>query len=763
MAESEDSKKAENRKLDDITNNLTKLNITTDQIGETSHSTGLNTNSYLSNIAVLANTLVNQSRSSLQSQETVAKAELEARKEAARAGKEKAVVQDVLVTNWQDEQKNEEGGGFLSGLKDILKTKMIMGGLSIGSLFGKGGIKKLLATLGTTLFTGIKTAFGAIGTKFTTLLGPSIMKFMGPAAIVAGLALALKSGFDGWVNSADWGVSKISGFLGGFLGGEADGGIKNSFKNAGKWALIGAGIGSVVPVIGTLVGGLVGAAIGGILGFFGAKKIAKAFDKIGAWFKKSWKGITKAWKGITKFVSEIWDKVVTWFKEKWEWASGGIAAGWTSVSGYISEIWDKVVTWFKEKWEWASGGIAAGWTSLSGYISEKWDKVVTWFKEKWEWASEGIAAGWTNLSGYISEKWQKVKTWFSEKLAWASGGIAAGWTTLSNYVSDIWEKVKTWFTSLFSWGKKAGGTEEGGWSLNKFIFGKEGLIEKIRGYISGLFTWGKKAGETEEGGWSLSKFIYGEPDGVLSKIRTWLNGLFSFEGKDGEKVGLGDKIVDLFKTIPDKIVQFFKDMVANVQEIFSSISMPWEDSKEEKAAEAKKVNDKLNKRIEESKKEIPKLEQAVKDNPTATGYGSPADLLKNKQNELAQLQKDLAKSNYEIALAANAKDNQKVLDDLQLKGSGQYGNIVDKTGLYMLHGSESKPEFILDNQAASVFMQAAATLADLQRQKIDLSQNGSANMAPVNVITSNQQSVTTQPVHLAVPLIRAASNNKLPG
>ncbi len=726
MAESEDSKKAENRKLDDITNKLTKLNITTDQIGETSHSTGLNTNSYLSNIAVLANTLVNQSRSSLQSQETVAKAELEARKEEARAGKEKAVVQDVLVTNWQDEQKNEEGGGFLSGLKDILKTKMIMGGLSIGSLFEKGGIKKLLATLGTTLFTGIKTAFGAIGTKFTTLLGPSIMKFMGPAAIVAGLAMALKSGFDGWVNSADWGVSKISGFLGGFLGGEADGGIKNSFKNAGKWALIGAGIGSVVPVIGTLVGGLVGAAIGGILGFFGAKKIAKAFDKIGAWFKKSWKGITKAWKGITKFVSEIWDKVVTWFKEKWEWASGGIAAGWTS---------------------------------LSGYISEKWDKVVTWFKEKWEWASEGIAAGWTNLSGYISEKWQKVKTWFSEKLAWASGGIAAGWTTLSNYVSDIWEKVKTWFTSLFSWGKKAGGTEEGGWSLNKFIFGKEGLIEKIRGYISGLFTWGKKAGETEEGGWSLSKFIYGEPDGVLSKIRTWLNGLFSFEGKNGEKVGLGDKIVDLFKTIPDKIVKMFGEIVDKIKSFFSIL-----DSPEQKAAKAQKNA--------ETKLESAKNKKVFKTAAAAAKHGGGFTSEEEKRKEIEKLQAIVDTTKYKHAVA---KEQAKTPDPNMggaidnsggvpvVAGFGQHGNIVDKTGLYMLHGSESKPEFILDNQAASVFMQAAATLADLQRQKIDLSQNGSANMAPVNVITSNQQSVTTQPVHLAVPLIRAASSNKLPG
>jgi hypothetical protein len=749
MAESEDSKKAENRKLDDITNNLTKLNITTDQIGETSHSTGLNTNSYLSNIAVLANTLVNQSRSSLQSQETVAKAELEARKEEARAGKEKAVVQDVLVTNWQDEQKNEEGGGFLSGLKDILKTKMIMGGLSIGSLFGKGGIKKLLATLGTTLFTGIKTAFGAIGTKFTTLLGPSIMKFMGPAAIVAGLALALKSGFDGWVNSADWGVSKISGFLGGFLGGEADGGIKNSFKNAGKWALIGAGIGSVVPVIGTLVGGLVGAAIGGILGFFGAKKIAKAFDKIGAWFKKSWKGITKAWKGITKFVSEIWDKVVTWFKEKWEWASGGIAAGWTSVSGYISEIWNKVVTWFKEKWEWASEGIAAGWTSVSGYISEIWNKVVTWFKEKWEWAS---------------------------------GGIAAGWTTLSNYVSDIWEKVKTWFTSLFSWGKKAGETEEGGWSLNSFIFGKEGLIEKIRGYISGLFTWGKKAGETEEGGWSLSKFIYGEPDGVLSKIRTWLNGLFSFEGKNGEKVGLGDKIVDLFKTIPDKIVQFFKDMVANVQEIFSSISMPWEDSKEEKEAKVRKRNEGLNTQLQKAKENKKKWEEKVKENPNAEGFDSPQAMLQGTLNMIETLERQLANSNADLAainktkIATNVPDTKNLntnapdtgnlnVESYSAKDASKYekGGLVKSTGLAILHGQPSAPELVLDNQAASVFMQAAATLTDLQRQKIDLSQNGSANMAPVNVITSNQQSVTTQPVHLAVPLIRAASNNKLPG
>jgi len=748
MAESEDSKKAENRKLDDITNNLTKLNITTDQIGETSHSTGLNTNSYLSNIAVLTNTLVNQSRSSLQSQETVAKAELEARKEAARAGKEKAVVQDVLVTNWQDEQKNEESGGFMSGLMDFFSQRLAfkgLKGLSLGGLFAKGGIMKMLATLGTTIFAGVKTAFAGIGMKFTALLGPTLMKFMGPAAIVAGLVMALKSGFDGAMNAMDWGVSKISGFLGGFFAGDADGSIMNMFKNAGKWAMIGAGIGSVVPVIGTLVGGLVGAAIGGILGLIGAKKVAKAFDKIGTWFKK-------AWQGITNFMSETWDKVVTWFKELWSFDYGAaISKGWTNLSTYVGEVWDDIVGWFKSVFTFL--GVDTTWTSLTGFISEKWTQVKKWFEEKWEWASGGIAAGWTNLSGYISEKWTQVKTWFSEKLAWASGGIAAGWTTLSNYVSDIWEKVKTWFTGLFSWGKKAGETEEGGWSLNTFIFGKEGIIEKIRGYISGLFTWGKKAGETEEGGWSLSKFIYGEPDGVLSKIRTWLNGLFSFEGKDGEKVGLGDKIVDLFKIIPDKIVKMFGEIVDKIK---SFIGLG--DSPEQKAAKAQET---AVKNLEAAKK------KKVSASPRAVNaFKSEED----KKKTIAKLQAVVDTTKYKHAVAKEQKTNTKNLggtieESGAIMGLSEFskGGLVKNTGLAILHGQPSAPELVLDNQAASVFMQAAATLADLQRQKIDLSQNGSANMAPVNVITSNQQSVTTQPVHLAVPLIRAASSNKLPG
>ena len=452
----------QNKTLSEVSGKLSRLNGTT---GEG-----------LANVQRLTETLVAQSKASLDATEGAAAGEAEARKEAGRARKAKLGVTDVNVLNW--DQNKEDGGGFLGMIKDMFSTSIgvKMGGFTLGSLFGKGGIKKLLATLGTTLFTGIKTAFASIGTKFSMLLGPTIMKFLGPAAIVAGLVMALKSGFDGAMNSMDWGVSKISGFLGGFFGGEADGGIKNSFKNAGKWAMIGAGIGSVVPVIGTLVGGLVGAAIGGILGFIGAKKIAKAFDSIGAWFNK-------VWGSVTKFMGEIWTKVVTWFKELWAWAPGGITEGWSNLTTYIGEVWTDVKAWFTKLFNWGTPIVLAGWTNLTTYVGEVWTKVKTWFTNLLNWAGEGIAGGWTNLTTFVSEIWTKVKTWFNNLLNWKNELIATGWTNLTTFVSGIWTKVKTWFTNLLTF-KGEDGKDIG--IVEKVIEMFKNMIENIVAGVKSL-------------------------------------------------------------------------------------------------------------------------------------------------------------------------------------------------------------------------------------------------------------------------------------
>ena len=88
---------------------------------------------------------------------------------------------------------------------------------------------------------------------------------------------------------------------------------------------------------------------------------------------------------------------------------------------------------------------------------------------------------------------------------------------------------------------------------------------------------------------------------------------------------------------------------------------------------------------------------------------------------------------------------------LQIQGSGQFGNIVHKTGLYMLHGSESKPEFILDNQAAAVFMKAAQLLTNSQA----LEQNRMGNGSPViiNNVDNSQRNpvVSNQATQIKVP------------
>jgi len=531
MAEEEQVKK-----LSEVSNKLSQLNRTQD--------------ADLGNIKALTQTLVDQGKATLQTQESIASAEAEARREASRARKDKAGVQDVNVLNWQN---NEEGGGFMSGLMDFFSTRFAFKGLkafSLGTLFSKGGILKMLSALGLTIFTNIKTAFAAVGTKFSTFLGPTLMKFLSPMALITGLVLAIKDGFAGAMSAMDWGVSKISGFLGGFFGGDADGGIMNAFKNAGKWALIGAGIGSVVPVVGTLLGGLVGMAIGGILGLIGAKKIARAFDALG-----------------------------TFLSEKW-----------TAVSEFVKEIWGKITGWF----------------------SEQWEKVKEWFFTSLSWATEGISAGWTSLSAFVSGKWAEVKKWFED--------------------------------------------------------------------------------------------------------------LLTFESEGGEKIGIGEKIIELFKSIPDKIVQLFKDMIANVQKIFSNISMPWEDSPEEKKKEQNEKRVEIEKEIAEHKKEI-----AAGDTRTWRGV--------SREDQIAKLEKELA-AMPEIAT----------------------GGPILRTGPAVVH----EGELMLDNHAASVFMQAASTLAQLQREKSEINNTMSPPVTIVNQSTGPSIINQQQSMLLPEPNIVPQSTNRLP-
>ena len=82
----------------------------------------------------------------------------------------------------------------------------------------------------------------------------------------------------------------------------------------------------------------------------------------------------------------------------------------------------------------------------------------------------------------------------------------------------------------------------------------------------------------------------------------------------------------------------------------------------------------------------------------------------------------------------------------------QEGGLVTETGLAMLHGTIPKPELVLDNQAASLFMEAAMiikgiglssgkNLMDLQRDKAAV--GGMAATMIVNN-TNSQQNIQSQ-------------------
>ena len=586
-----------NAKLSEVSSKLTSLNQ--------SQNTGLG------NLKALTETLVAQGKTAAEAADSIASSEAEARREASRQRKGKAGAQDVNVLNWQ----KEEDKGMFSGLMDLMKMKFAMGGFSFGDLFKKGGIKKLLALFGTSIFGGIKTAFAAVGTKMTGLLGPTLMKFLSPMALITGLVIAIKDGISGMASSMDWGVSKISGFLGGFFAGEADGGIMNMFKNAGKWALIGAGIGSMVPVIGTLVGGLVGGAIGGILGLIGAKKIAKAFDKIGAWFKK-------VWGNVTEFVGKIWTKIVDWFKEKWEWASGGIAAGWTNLSAYLGGVWDDVITWFKGLLSWGEGVVTAGWTNLTTYLGGVWDDVYAWFTGLLSWG-EGVATGaWTGLTGFVSEKWAQVKKWFED--------------------------------------------------------------------------------------------------------------LLTFEGDGGEKIGIGEKIIQLFAKIPDKIVALFEKIVQSIKDIFNSISLPtWLGGEEKLSPEevAKKRTD-LSTKL--------KVAQNKKTDSGIFGTGVGGYSEEDRAKEIAEIQKELG----------------------QLPKIATGGPIL-RTGPAVVH----KGELMMDNQAAMMMFRSAELLSRLQVANGELRRDTTSSAVQVINNNTSQSNIrtSTSPMMALSPPINPHNKNSLPG
>lgn len=222
-------------------------------------------------------------------------------------------------------------------LNDVAKTGD-MGAILIAKIL-QSGQKAREETKG--LFSGVfeklgitKGLAGLKGLAATALKAAPIVALIG--GLVWGAIDAVKAVF-----LADkWKTSKVSAGIAGFIAGTGSG-WKNAFKNAGKWALIGVGTGFLIGgPIGAIAGGLIGGAIGMILGYFGGEKIAKFFDKIGAFFKNAFEkvkeAIMKIWNNpLFKAIREFFGEAL---KSYFEYLLSPFKAMWNAVKGIVDKL-----------------------------------------------------------------------------------------------------------------------------------------------------------------------------------------------------------------------------------------------------------------------------------------------------------------------------------------------------------------------------------------------------------------------------------------
>ena len=82
------------------------------------------------------------------------------------------------------------------------------------------------------------------------------------------------------------------------------------------------------------------------------------------------------------------------------------------------------------------------------------------------------------------------------------------------------------------------------------------------------------------------------------------------------------------------------------------------------------------------------------------------------------------------------QSDKRIKKEIKVKGSAQQGALIQDTGLYMLHGSKDQPEFVLDNQAASVFLKAATLLSG--SEMLDQNRAGGGSPVVINQVDNSQ-------------------------
>ena len=458
-----------------------------------------------------------------------------------------------------------------------------------------------------------------------------------------------------------------------------------------------------------------------------------------------------AFLSIGDFIVDMIKAPIVWLLELFGWDDAAAATESFSFSDTVMKVFDAAVAWIKNLFTDPIGALTSlvsgyfgGLLDIADWLVEMIKKPIVWLLGVFGWDDAAGAVESFSLKGFVFGIFDKVKAFFTGIFSWASEEDESD-SWIVKKIKGIVTGIKEWFGSMFQFDSTSGLLKTVlnimMWIPNLFVKAVAGIAS----WFAGLLGFEEESEAIASAG---KEFSFG--DLIMKAVKA-----------------IGDYFSDLF----DSIVNFdFGALAKSIMPaklydwIFGGVEPTESAKKSVAAAEGKFDEDKA----EKSRKELVKMglldeDLATKDNleiakiqealAAATGNSRKAlisaltkqlgdtDIAEDDRQELATLiEKEKGKlSGKAIESTLKTKTKPAVMASQKLppadmamhdgeKGTWnqvgndwifysdrnvqerQQGGLVTETGLAMLHGTIPKPELVLDNQAAALFMEAALVL-----------------------------------------------------
>ena len=442
----------------------------------------------------------------------------------------------------------------------------------------------------------------------------------------------------------------------------------------------------------------------------GGKGLGATFKTFTATFKHFF-GIFKGFFAKLFYPIQIIISLIDGFfeaKDAVDKSEGMLATFFNSIVGFFGGILDGLIfgmlDLIKDGIAWVAGFLGfkdvekfLDSFSFSAMFNEFLDDVYKWFNLLF---SDPVAALTSLVSNYfgaalsvgdfIVDMIKKPIAWLLGLFGWDEAADQVSTFSFSGTVKKVFDSALTWITSLFNDPIKTLT------DLLKTYFGAYltvadfivNMIKKPIAWVLGLFGWDEAADEVEA--FSLKDTVMK----AVTAIGKWFGNMF-------------DKITNFdFTTLAKSLMpDFLADLIFGTGEtkIEKPEGMSIKDFEEEQAAFAAKADESFG---------------GVNFNIVDTIAKSMLEMFPEK-----------------IGLFDFRSRIAEQFVNMGLLESYAKGGVIDFTGPAMVHGTKGKPEFMLDNQAAAVFMKAAQMLTG--SQMLEQSRMGGGGGQPVIINNNN--------------------------